>query len=293
MSYPLPPPSSGPLTEFKVELKLTLSESQAELVWPLLFEAPMLGAQLCDDTTVPPGPGGGLVAICAHFEAAAAAMELRAQVLALAPDARAEVGFRYYRDVAAYFAQFQPIQTKRLWVGPPWLLEQAPKRLRAVIIGPQDVFGSRGHPTTAMLLEYLESHRPLKGASVFDVGTGTGVLAVAAKLLGSGETWGNDIDAAAVASARRLAKSNRVALRVSTTDVARVKRQFDVVLANIPTTVWPTLAQPVARIAQRDLFISGYPVERAAEHEALFAPLRVVSRKTKGLWAAAHLRRAA
>ncbi len=75
-----------------------------------------------------------------------------------------------------------------------------------IIIDPGPAFGGGDHPTTLMALELLEAAarsfdhcKP----SMLDVGTGTGVLAIAAEALGSGFTVGLDIDAAAIFTAKR------------------------------------------------------------------------------------------
>ena len=62
-----------------------------------------------------------------------------------------------------------PLVMVQVWVGPPWLQPSAPKKKFQLVMPPQDVFGCRGHPTTAMVLEFLEESRTLKGATVLDV----------------------------------------------------------------------------------------------------------------------------
>ena len=284
--YPLPVFASWESKEFKVELSIDLATAQLELIWPVLYESKTyLGSQLLDDT-----PVNGRSTVLAYFHTALDANPVFDAVRATVPEATATLGFRHYYDIEKYFSQFNPIETNKLWVGPPWMESKAPKKKARLVIPPQDVFGCRGHPTTQMVLQFLEENPRLKGSSLFDVGTGTGVLAIAAQLLGCSGAEGNDILPEAVESAKRLARANKVKGRFTTADVTTVTKQYDVVVANIPTSVWPILNEPVLKLVKRDLYVSGYPEQRRAEHEAMFAPLEVVGRKQIGLWASTHFR---
>jgi ribosomal protein L11 methylase PrmA len=100
-----------------------------------------------------------------------------------------------------------------------------------LIIDPGPSFGAGDHPTTIMALELLEeaiSEESQTGSSptLLDVGTGTGVLAIAGKSLGTGFTVGLDIDSASVFTARRNVDLNGLALsgRSSVTRSALVSR---------------------------------------------------------------------
>src|SRR5207302_5494644 len=100
----------------------------------------------------------------------------------------------------------------RSWVHPPW---EAP-RLRTgevgVAIDPGVAFGTGSHPTTALCLERLDellAGRP--GADVLDIGTGSGILAISAALLGAGRVCGTENDPVALEAARRGAALNGLA----------------------------------------------------------------------------------
>ncbi len=114
-----------------------------------------------------------------------------------------------------------------------------------IVIDPGPAFGVGDHPTTIMALEFLEREmkkfreegvRPL----MLDVGTGTGVLAIAGMALGSGFTVGLDIDASAVFTARRNLQINAPLLSLDTASaeffvggVQSVGAVFQIVAANL------------------------------------------------------------
>lgn len=112
-------------------------------------------------------------------------------------------------------------------------------------------FGSGTHPTTRMLLGWLaEKGAELAGSAVLDVGTGSGVLAVAAAMLGASPVVGVDIDADAVDVARQNCAINGVEGRVSLEVVgagrpAAYDRQYDVVLANLTAAALASEAERI------------------------------------------------
>jgi ribosomal protein L11 methyltransferase len=105
-------------------------------------------------------------------------------------------------------------------------------------------FGTGHHPTTRMCLEFLESCE-VTGKRVLDVGTGSGILAIAAARLGAAEVVATDIDAAALEAARANAERNGVTdrIRFVKSDLLRkVAGKFDLVLANLLTPLIKDLA---------------------------------------------------
>ncbi|BCR05524.1 SAM-dependent methyltransferase [Desulfuromonas versatilis] len=97
-------------------------------------------------------------------------------------------------------------------------------------------FGSGEHETTASCLELLETLPAVSGANLLDLGSGTGILSIAALKLGAGQAVCVDIDPAAIATCRKNCELNRVSDRVShiqgtLTDVPQ--NGFDMILANI------------------------------------------------------------
>jgi ribosomal protein L11 methyltransferase len=140
-----------------------------------------------------------------------------------------------------------------------------PKR-QIITIPPEMAFGTGDHATTSTCLRLLvDVARARKGGgwSLADLGTGTGVLAIAARKLGCGEAFACDFDPFAVAVARRNAERNGTPeIQVKQQDVLEWKPRVmghDVVLANIFSTVliqaWPVIARSLA--PGGDLIVSG------------------------------------
>ena len=136
-------------------------------------------------------------------------------------------------------AQFGPIEIgARLWIGPSW--HQAPTDRAAVRLDPGLAFGTGTHPTTRLVLSYLEQR--IGGRErVLDYGCGSGILALAAVKLGAGDVDAVDVDPQAVRTTLENAAANRVGLRACLPD-ALPEGRYDVVISNI-------LAQPLIVLA--------------------------------------------
>jgi ribosomal protein L11 methyltransferase len=145
----------------------------------------------------------------------------------------------------------QPVQVGRLWVGPPW--EAAPTNgSRAVVIDPGRAFGTGAHPTTRLCLELLQELTP---GSLLDVGCGSGVLSIAAALLGYAPVLGVDTDVAAVAATVENAVVNDVAVTTRLVGEDDALPPADVVVANISAAAILSLA---GRVDAAHLITSGY-----------------------------------
>ena len=123
----------------------------------------------------------------------------------------------------------RPVRVGPLWIGPPW--ETAPRDAIAVVIDPGRAFGTGAHATTRLCLELLLE---LDRGSVLDVGCGSGVLSIAAALLGHGPVRAIDVEDAAVEATRANARANGVAIDARRADAtAGDLPASELVLANI------------------------------------------------------------
>ena len=139
----------------------------------------------------------------------------------------------------AWKAHYQPIRLgERLFVVPSWI-EATPQPGDIVIrLDPGMAFGTGTHPSTRLCLLNLERHvQP--GATVLDVGAGSGILAIAAAKLGAHTVIGTDIDPLAVRIARENVEITGVAGQVSLLATPLPPRpqtdneRFDIVVVNI------------------------------------------------------------
>jgi ribosomal protein L11 methyltransferase len=134
--------------------------------------------------------------------------------------------------------------------------------------GAQDVFGTGRHPATQLSLVLLEEYvKP--SDRVLDLGTGSGILAVAAARLGADEVLALDIDPAAVTVARSTIQANALVevVRVNQGSLEAATPYYDVVAANILPQVITTLAHGLAAAVQPGGFLiaGGIVVPRAQE----------------------------
>jgi ribosomal protein L11 methyltransferase len=169
-------------------------------------------------------------------------------------------------------SQFEPIRiTGQLWIVPSWRAAPDPAAIN-IQLDPGIAFGTGSHPTTRLCLEWLcEAVTP--GCSVLDYGCGSGILGIAAGLLGAGDVLGVDIDDKAVEAARDNAARNRVAMQVQHS-AETLDRTFDVVVANILTNPLCVLAPAIAaRVATGGrVALSGVLQTQAGQVIAAWAP---------------------
>jgi ribosomal protein L11 methyltransferase len=160
-------------------------------------------------------------------------------------------------------------------------------------------FGTGEHATTAMCLRHLAdiSKGREKGAwSFLDLGTGSAILAMAAKILGASEILGTDFDALALKTARENLRNNRFRdVRLERSDVLRwnPNRTWDVVAANLFSGVLIQAAGTIASAVAPggELLLSGVLREQEQEVIASFERqwLRTLKVGRKGKWISARL----
>lgn len=187
----------------------------------------------------------------------------------------------------AWRAHAEPVVAGAITVVPTWCdIPDDPGTM--IRLDPGRAFGSGSHPSTRLMLGLLPS-LVTPGSRVLDVGTGSGVLAVTAAVLGAGQVIGIDIDTASAPVARSNAELNGVADRCtfSTDTVDRMNEPFDVVLANIlPGTLLRLAEDLVARLEPGGrLALSGIP-SGDAERVAVAFGGRQLARVDEDDWAA-------
>jgi len=168
----------------------------------------------------------------------------------------------------------------RCWVGPSW--EAPPAGAIPVVIDPGRAFGTGAHPTTRLVLELLQR---LELTSLLDIGSGSGVLAVAAARLGFGPVRAVDLDDAAVEATRANAALNGVEIDVRLRDaLADPLPTAELAVANISLDAVEAL---LPRLSASRAIVSGY-LERDRPEAAGW---RAVERRTRDGWAADLLER--
>lgn len=183
---------------------------------------------------------------------------------------------------------------------PTWMdIKKKPGDI-VIEIDPGMAFGTGGHDTTKMCLKaiaLLLKGKKAKGvtSSLLDVGTGTGILAIAAKKLKTKEAIGVDIDPIAVKVARKNAKLNKAELELSTKPVQKIKGVFPVVVANILAGELIKLAPTLTGKVRPDgfLILSGILKEEKERVKAEYLKLGLKGYKeySSGEWAALVLRK--
>ena len=134
----------------------------------------------------------------------------------------------------AWMDTFHPMQFgERLWIVPSWTEAPQPNAVN-LRLDPGLAFGTGTHETTAQCLEWLDGAN-LKNKEIIDFGCGSGVLAIAALLLGAKHAWACDIDPQALLATQENAQQNGVADRLHCVLARELPSDltFDVVLANI------------------------------------------------------------
>ncbi|WP_296234163.1 50S ribosomal protein L11 methyltransferase [uncultured Pseudomonas sp.] len=169
---------------------------------------------------------------------------------------------------------FQPMRFgQRLWIVPSWHAAPEPDAVN-LLLDPGLAFGTGTHPTTALCLEWLDG-QTLDNCSVIDFGCGSGILAIAALLLGAPQAVGTDIDPQALEASRDNASRNCI-------DPARFpvylpadmpQQPADVVVANILAGPLVSLAPQITALVKGGgrLALSGILAEQAEEVRAAYA----------------------
>jgi ribosomal protein L11 methyltransferase len=272
-------------------LHVSAEPEEAEIVAAELFELGASGVETRDDETLSKGEAG--VTLIASFEDEATAQLAldalggeRARLVFVEGDA--------WRDEWKRF--FKPSRIgSRFVVRPSWEPYEASPDDLVIVIDPGRAFGTGLHETTRLVVRELEG-RVAEGDDVLDVGTGSGILSIAALMLGARRALGIDIDADAVAIAVENAAVNGLADRFagSAEPIETHPGTHPLVIANIEARVLIPLAHAIgSRVSPGGtLILSGLLAGQEDEVESHYVGFRRVALTREGEWVALTLARA-
>ncbi len=195
---------------------------------------------------------------------------------------------------------FHPMEIgESLLVKPSWSKQKSRKNQAVVILDPGLSFGTGQHPTTSFCLNEIvraarANARPTKAKSILDIGTGSGILAIAAAKLGYQPVHAFDFDPESVRVAKENARKNRVDAKLTLTrgDVTKLPlkpvRQYDLVCANLISNL---LIAEKRRIVSRlkpsgTLVLAGILAVEFGEVERAFVELKLklVAKRVENEW---------
>jgi ribosomal protein L11 methyltransferase len=227
----------------------------------LMHDAGASGLEVRDGPSTMPGvraPNSGEAIVVAYFDKKLAASKAKKSIERGVTGARTELAAVETRDWSSEWkSRIKSVLVGRLWVGPPW--EKPPDGKIAIVIEPKMAFGTGDHPTTTLCLaavdDFMAAH---PGASVLDVGTGTGVLACAARKLGAARVVATDNDPVSVQLATEAARENGIdGVDISGRALQKIDGAFDLVVANILANTLIDLAPHIVPKVKRQLTLAG------------------------------------
>ena len=178
--------------------------------------------------------------------------------------------------VREWMDHFKPMKFgRRLWICPSWCKTPDPAAVN-LMLDPGLAFGTGTHPTTAMCLEFLDGG-PLEGKHVIDFGCGSGILAIAALLLGAKSALGLDIDPQAIKASGENAERNgvrdRLSLRLTGGEAPEENEKADVLVANILAGPLTELAPDIEKLVKKGghLALSGILAKQADDVRAVYS----------------------
>jgi ribosomal protein L11 methyltransferase len=225
------------------------------------------------------------------------------QAFGLRPIGEVQTRLVHEEDWAEAWKEHFPVLRvgRRLVVRPTWREHEAADDDVVLSLDPGMAFGTGLHPTTRLCLAALEDladRGGVAGTSVLDVGCGSGILSIAAALLGAERVVGVDTDPLAVETTIDNAALNglesSVTARHGSLPLSPLAT-FDLVLANLVASVLIDLATPLASSIGESgvLVVSGIFSDRESDVRRAFESegLRIVGARSEGDWAALEARK--
>lgn len=184
---------------------------------------------------------------------------------------------------------YRPIVTKNITVVPTWIKYEPSTNENVMRLDPGMAFGTGSHATTRMLLELMD----VEGKDVIDVGCGSGILGIAAKICGAKSVYMCDIDEQAVRFATENAKMNGVDAIIERADLLEGDMQADVIFANITADILMRFSKSIGKHLRENgtILLSGIIDTREDEVCACYenAGYKVIDRCAQDGWRALKL----
>ena len=153
-------------------------------------------------------------------------------------------------------AQFSEIKiSNNLQIIPPWQKIKN-KSITNVIINPGAGFGTGSHPTTKLCLNWIEENN-INNKSLIDYGSGSGILAIVAKLHGADYVVGAEIDKKAIDNAIQNCKKNDIQIPFIDLNKTNIHEKFDILIANILSNTLIQLSTTFKTLAKKKIILSG------------------------------------
>lgn len=267
-----------------LQLRLAITPEQAPTYEDALLEVGAVSVTFMDAEDQPIfEPDLGTTPLWSHthllalFEADTDADALVAHLQLLTDGALPEHQIEHIEDQdweRSWMDGFAPMRFgQRLWIVPSWHEAPQPDAVN-LLLDPGLAFGTGTHPTTSLCLQWLDA-QPLEDCNVLDFGCGSGILAIAALLLGAPRAVGTDIDPQALEASRDNAQRNGIAdERFPVYLPADLPQEpADVMVANILAGPLVSLAPQITSLVKPGgrLALSGILAEQADEVRATYA----------------------
>ncbi|WP_223670231.1 50S ribosomal protein L11 methyltransferase [Kangiella shandongensis] len=174
----------------------------------------------------------------------------------------------------SWMDNFKPMQFgDKVWIVPSWCEAPEPDAVN-IRLDPGLAFGTGTHPTTSLCLQWLDSAE-LTGKTIIDYGCGSGILAIAALLLGAEKVYAVDIDPQAIEATKQNLERNEInseRLVLGLPEHVDLP-QADILVANILAEPLRQLAESIANAVQPDgnLVLSGLLESQAQELKTLYS----------------------
>ena len=187
---------------------------------------------------------------------------------------------------------YNPIQTKHITIVPTWIDYKASKDEKIMRLDPGMAFGTGSHATTRMCLELMD----VEGKDVIDVGCGSGILGIAAKICDAKSVYMCDIDEQAVEFARQNAALNNVDTVIERADLLEGDRQADFIFANITADILMRFSKSIGKHLRKGgiIVLSGIIDTREDEVVQCYrdAGYEIIERQSIDDWRGFKLKRA-